>query len=169
MCEQYLQSVVEPHLAGKLFLQCIEAQNTAATYPGTCKPDFFLQVFVKAQIYMTPVRNLADLQEIIYAAVNNVTPPMLHNTWVEVEYRLNLFRVTNGSHVEVYGKKEEQIPVFTLCSNWFHLQVRSLTGIGKIFLSKKEKQGGRKGRQKKKKKKKVSQFHKLREYNTLVI
>ena len=28
---------------------------------------------------------------------------MLHNTWVEVEYRLEIYRTTNGSHVEVYG------------------------------------------------------------------
>ncbi|KAJ4451541.1 hypothetical protein ANN_03006 [Periplaneta americana] len=52
------------------------------------------------QVYRTPVRDLADLQERIYAAVNNVTPQMLHNTWVEVEYRLDISRVTNGSHVE---------------------------------------------------------------------
>ena len=41
--------------------------------------------FVKDQIYSTPVRDLADLLERIYAAVNNVTPQMLHNTWVEVD------------------------------------------------------------------------------------
>ena len=36
-------------------------------------PGFFLWGFVKDQIYRTLVRNLADLQETIYAAVNNVT------------------------------------------------------------------------------------------------
>ena len=50
---------------------------------------------------MTPIRNLADLQERIYAAVNNVKPQMFHNIWVEVEYRLEISRATNGSHVEV--------------------------------------------------------------------
>ena len=35
--------------------------------------------------------------------VKNVTPQMLHNTWVEVEYRLNISRDTNGNHVDVYG------------------------------------------------------------------
>ena len=59
--------------------------------------------FVKDQIYRTPVRDLADLQEIIYAAVNIVTPHMLHNTWVEVDYRLDTSRAINGRHIEVYG------------------------------------------------------------------
>ena len=45
---------------------------------------------VKDQVYRTPVCDLADLQERIYAAVNNVTPLMLHNTWVEFEYQLDI-------------------------------------------------------------------------------
>ena len=36
-------------------------------------------------------------------AVNNVALQMFHNTWVEVEYRLDISCATNGSHVEVYG------------------------------------------------------------------
>ncbi|KAJ4435559.1 hypothetical protein ANN_18175 [Periplaneta americana] len=74
-----------------------------ARSPDLTPPDFFLWGFVKDQVYRTPVLDLADLQERIYAAVNNVTPQMLHNTWVEVEYRLDISRATNGSHVEVYG------------------------------------------------------------------
>ena len=35
--------------------------------------------------------------------VNSVKPQMLHNTWVEVEYRLDNSRVTSESHVEVHG------------------------------------------------------------------
>ena len=66
-------------------------------------PDFFQWGFVKDQVYRTLICDLADLQERIYAAVNNVTPEMLHNTWVQVEYRSDIFRGTNGSHVEVYG------------------------------------------------------------------
>ena len=57
----------------------------------------------KDQVYRTPVSDFADLQEKIYAAVNNVTPQMIHNIWVEVEYRLNISRATNVSYVDVYG------------------------------------------------------------------
>ena len=65
--------------------------------------DFFLRGFVKDQVYRTPVRDLADIHERIYAAIINVTPQMLHNTWTEVEYRLFISRATNESYVEVSG------------------------------------------------------------------
>ena len=55
--------------------------------PDLTPPDFFLWGFVKDQVYTTPVHDLADLQERIHAAVNNVTPQMLHNTCFEVGYR----------------------------------------------------------------------------------
>ena len=51
---------------------------------------------------MTPVRDLVDLKERIYAVVINVTPQMLHNTWVEVENQLDISRSINGNHVEFY-------------------------------------------------------------------
>ena len=98
MYKQCWPSVAESHLAGKLFHQGVGAQRTATTYPSQrvrspdlTPPDFFLWGFVKDQVYRTPVRDLADLQERIYVAVNNVTPQMLYNTWVEVEYRLDIF------------------------------------------------------------------------------
>ena len=64
-----------------------------------------LNVFVhteetKDQVYRTPVRDLTLLQERIYGAID-VTPQMRHNTWAEVEYRLDISRATNGIHVEV--------------------------------------------------------------------
>ena len=33
------------------------------------------------------VRDFSELQERIYVAVNDATPQMLHNIWLEVEYR----------------------------------------------------------------------------------
>ena len=73
------------------------------------------------QVYRTSVRDLADLQQRIYAAVNNVTPQMLHNTWVDTEYWLDISHAPNGSLVEVYGTLANIILVFTLPSNLFHL------------------------------------------------
>ena len=45
--------------------------------PNLTPTDFFLWGFVKDQVYRTPVRDLVDLQEIIYAAINSATPQML--------------------------------------------------------------------------------------------
>ena len=60
--------------------------------PEQTAPDFFMLGFVKDQVHRPPVGDSAELQERIYTAVNNVTSQMLHNTWVEVEYRLNISR-----------------------------------------------------------------------------
>ena len=68
--------------------------------------------------------DLADLKERTYAAINNVTPEMLRNTWVDVEYRLDISHATNGSHVEVYGTQGKKNPVFSLCRNLFNLPIR---------------------------------------------
>ena len=64
---------------------------------------FFLWRFVKDQVYRTQVYDFAVLQERIYANVNNATPQVFHNTWDEIEYRLDIFHATNGSHVVVFG------------------------------------------------------------------
>ena len=85
---------------------------------------YFLWRFVKDQVDRTAVRDFIDFRERISAAVNNVTSQMLHNTWVEVEHRLDVPRATNGSHAQVYGTRDENIPVFTLLRNWFNLQIR---------------------------------------------
>ena len=77
-------------------------------------PDFFRWGLVKDQVYRIPVSDLAELKERIYATVNNVTPQMLQNTWVEDGYLLDISRATNGNHVEVYGTYGKKIPVFIL-------------------------------------------------------
>ena len=69
------------HLAGNC---SSKNMRTMLAKCGGAPPDFFLWGFVKDQVFRTPIRDLADLQGRIYAAVNNVTPQMLHNTWVEV-------------------------------------------------------------------------------------
>jgi hypothetical protein len=57
---------------------------------------------VKDRIYATKVRELRDLRARIVEAVGTITPDMLQQTWAELEYRLDILRVTNGAHVEVY-------------------------------------------------------------------
>ena len=74
------------HLAG-----CSECANNVGKVWWS-PLDIFLWEFVKDQVYRTPVRDLADLRERICAAVNSVTPQILHYTWVEVEYLLDISR-----------------------------------------------------------------------------
>ena len=56
------------------------------------------------------------LMKRMYVVLNNATPEKLHNTWVKVEYRLDISRATNGSDVEVYGTKgkKSQFSLFVI-------------------------------------------------------
>ena len=45
-------------------------------------------------------RDLADLKTRIIAAVKNIDAPMLTRVWQELEYRIDVCRVTRGAHIE---------------------------------------------------------------------
>jgi hypothetical protein len=45
-------------------------------------------------------RNLADLNARIIAAVKNIDAPLLMRVWQELEYRVDVFRVTRVAHIE---------------------------------------------------------------------
>ena len=74
----------------------------AATLPDITPLDFFLWGYVKDIVYRTKVRDISDLQQRIIEAHDAVTVDMLARTWLEIEYRLDIPRATDGAHVEVY-------------------------------------------------------------------
>ena len=83
--------------------------------------DFFLRGFVKDQVYRTPVRDLADLQQF------HTTIP--HNTWVEVEYRLNIFVPLMEAMLRFveHRIKESQLSLFLeICSIYRFVLVQDL-------------------------------------------
>jgi hypothetical protein len=45
-------------------------------------------------------QDLAELKARIIAAVKNIDAPMLTRVWQELEYRIDVFRVTRGAHIE---------------------------------------------------------------------
>jgi hypothetical protein len=45
-------------------------------------------------------RDLADLKARIIAAVKNIDAPILTCVWQELEYRIDVCRVTRGAHIE---------------------------------------------------------------------
>jgi hypothetical protein len=61
-------------------------------------------VFIKDIVYWRKVRDLADLRQHIFEAVELVTSHMLINARQELEYRLDICRATTGAHIEVYGR-----------------------------------------------------------------
>jgi len=48
----------------------------------------------------TRLRDLADLKSRTIAAVKNIGVPMLTRLWQELEYRIDVCRVTRGVHIE---------------------------------------------------------------------
>jgi len=48
----------------------------------------------------TRLQDLADLKPRIIAAVKNIEAPMLTCVWQELEYRIDVCRVTGGAHIE---------------------------------------------------------------------
>ena len=55
----------------------------------------------KDWILFSPLpRDLADLKARIIAAVKNIGAPMLTRVWQELEYRIDVCRVTRGAHIE---------------------------------------------------------------------
>ncbi|GFV90629.1 uncharacterized protein TNCV_2223451 [Trichonephila clavipes] len=66
---------------------------------GTC--DLYLWRFNKNCVYVHPQpADLPDLKHIFETAVARTTSETLNNFWDELAYRLDVCRVTNGTHIE---------------------------------------------------------------------
>jgi hypothetical protein len=53
-------------------------------------------------VFRTPVNGLDELKTRIRNAISAIPADMLHRTWQELEYRLEVIRATNAAHIEVY-------------------------------------------------------------------
>ena len=69
--------------------------------PDITPLDFFLWGYVKDRVYATQVAKINQLRERIENVIATVTPEMLQRTWIELDHRLDILRVTGGAHVEV--------------------------------------------------------------------
>jgi hypothetical protein len=58
--------------------------------------------YVKSSGFRTPVNGLDDLKTRIRNAISAIPADMLHRTWQELEYCLDVLRATKGAHIEVY-------------------------------------------------------------------
>ena len=69
--------------------------------PGLTPYDFFLWGFVKDTVFVPPLpANLQDLRDLITAAVSLVDRDMLTRVWNEVDYRIDVCRITKDGHIE---------------------------------------------------------------------
>jgi hypothetical protein len=69
--------------------------------PDLTPYDFFLWGHIKDLIYVSPLpRDIDELKRRISEAATSVTAEMLERVWQEMEYRIDVFRVTKGAHIE---------------------------------------------------------------------
>ena len=69
--------------------------------PDLTPCEFFLWGFVKDSVYVPQLpMSLNELRDRITHALQTITADMLHRVWDEFDYRVDVCRVTQGSHME---------------------------------------------------------------------
>ena len=63
--------------------------------------DFFLSDYVKDQVYVPLLpASIPELRVRIRTATETITADMLQTVWNELDYRVDVCRITNGAHTE---------------------------------------------------------------------
>ena len=63
--------------------------------------DFFLWGYFKDQIYVPPLpASIPEMKVRIRTAIETITSDMLQTVWNELDYRVDVCRITKGAHIE---------------------------------------------------------------------
>ena len=63
--------------------------------------DFFLWGYVKDQVYVPPLlAGIPELKVRIRTVIETITADMLHTVWNELDYRVDVCRITKGTYIE---------------------------------------------------------------------
>jgi hypothetical protein len=74
--------------------------NDLLPWPDLTPCDFFLWGFVKDSVYVPPLpMPIPKLRDQITHALQAITVDMLHRVWDELDYRVDVCRVTQGAHI----------------------------------------------------------------------
>ena len=69
--------------------------------PDLTPCDFFLWGYIKDRVFVPPVPvSLIELKQRITTAAASVDEDMLRSVWTELDYRIDIRRVTKGSDIE---------------------------------------------------------------------
>ena len=67
--------------------------------PDATTSDFFLLGYVKDQVYVPPA-SIPELKVRIRTAIETITADKLQTVWNELDYRVDVCRITEGAHME---------------------------------------------------------------------
>ena len=80
---------------------CRGFNNLPPRSPDANPRDFFLWGYVKDQVYVPPLpASIPELKVRIRTATETITADMLQTVWNELDYRVDVCRITNGAHIE---------------------------------------------------------------------
>ena len=69
--------------------------------PDTTPCDLFLRDYIKDQVYFPPLpASIPELKVRIRTAIETITADMLQTVWNELDYRVDVCRITKGAHIE---------------------------------------------------------------------
>jgi len=73
--------------------------------PDATPCDFFLWGYVKDQVYVPLLpASITELKARIRTAIETITADMLQTVWNELDYRVDVCRITKDAHVQhLYG------------------------------------------------------------------
>ena len=79
----------------------INTRPWPARSPNLTPCDYFLWGYVKDKVFVPPQPvSIPDLKNRITAAVETITRDLLSRVWQELDYRLDVYRVTKGAYIE---------------------------------------------------------------------
>ena len=69
--------------------------------PDATPCDFFVWSYVKDQVYVPPLpASIPELKVRIGTAIENITADMLETVWKELNYCVDVCRITKGAYIE---------------------------------------------------------------------
>jgi len=69
--------------------------------PVATSCDFFVWGYFKDQVYVLPLpASITELKVGIRTAIETITADMLQTVWNELDYRVDVSRITKGAHIE---------------------------------------------------------------------
>jgi len=80
---------------------CRVFNNLPPRSPGVTPYDFFLWGYIKNHVNVPPLpASIPELKVRIRTAIETITAGMVQTVWNELDYRVDVCRITKGAHIE---------------------------------------------------------------------